>query len=294
MTGEEAEAQHAAVAQKAAEKAAEKAAAAAKKAKPREKVIRLGADRETKKLAAQVAAIEAAAGHQSSGEESTAETAPPPHKKTKTQRSSPPPRNSPRDVTPDVTPDITPATSDDPESPMPEIEASKKKKKQGVKSTKSTKRAEKQRDTLVLTEDQEHQIVDWVKNHPILYSRVTKGHECQRNNEHLWIKLAEDMQVEDFRQLMTWWETLRNRYVRLHLKEQKSGSAPLDQNLMTPKDLFAYNQCNFLHGHVRHQHQPKPTKSAVAQAARPQEAPEDLHVLADVVVPAAGGPLEEG
>ena len=110
--------------------------------------------------------------------------------------------------------------------------------------------------------------------------------------------LAEEMKVGDFEQIKTWWETIRNRYVRLHCESDKSGSAPLDESLMTPKDLFAWRQCNFLHRHIRHQQQQRPTKKALRHALEPPPPQRDLLVDADdlarVVVPAAGDPLGEG
>ena len=301
--------------EKAADKAAEKKAASQAKKQKKEKPvkqIRLSSTREERELAASIASIV----RQSSDSEDDPETASPPSKKAKPPTKaahSPRGPTPPSDAGPEETPpssshgsgrDVSPANS---ERSLPDIKAAKKnkkKKKEKGDGSQKPKRAAKVRDTLHLTDDQENHIIEWVKNHPVLYNRVAKGHECQRNNEHLWVKLAEEMAIADFEQLKTWWETLRNRYARLHRLHTASGSGAIEERKKTPRDQFAWDHCNFLHGHVRHQYNPKPTKSALQPEPQPPAAPdagpdaapdvlEDAD-LAQVVVPAAGGPLDEG
>ena len=105
----------------------------------------------------------------------------------------------------------------------------------------SVKRA---RLTACFTDEQELQIVEFVKEHPSFFSKTDPEYMDRYHREALWQQLAEEMSLEAV-DVKRWWDTQRTRYGKL--TKRVSGQAP---KKLTTRQQWVCNQLGFLDSHI--------------------------------------------
>ena len=274
-----------------------------KKKAPVRKTIRLGGSAKAQATARAVAAACARDAGDRSSEDSD-DDHPPPAKKKALNKDSPP--ASPRSVSPP--PHGEDDESDDSDgshesgADVEEEAVSPSPKKKRKKTKKGSGKPRGRKPAVVLTTEQEQDVLEWIKSNPKFYDKEAKGWLVQREHLHLWVDKAKQMGLGYYEELTTWWKTLRTRYTRVHLNKTKSGSGSVKK--LTAKDQFAWDNAAFLHDHIRHQVNRNSTKEIRHQGPAPTQTPppdlaedvarDELDDLAQVVVPAAGGQEDTG
>ena len=123
-----------------------------------------------------------------------------------------------------------------------------------------------------LSDKQQEEMLEWIKGLPQLYNRKNQGHKKQSCHTHLWQERAEHYGIENYESLITWWQTLRTRFTRVHKNMTASGSGA--KKNLTEKDQFVWDHASFLHGHIRHHVNPQPTQEIQRSAPAPRPAPQ--------------------
>lgn len=98
---------------------------------------------------------------------------------------------------------------------------------------------------LLLTEEQEVDIGEWLRNHPQLYSKALKAYKDVGKKTKLWDDKARDIGLESGVLLKTWYESIRTKVGKM--TKEKSGSATKE---MTDRDVFIQNNFSFLGDHI--------------------------------------------
>ena len=121
-------------------------------------------------------------------------------------------------------------------------------------STQS-KRKKRQRVTpLLLTEDQEEGLSDWLKSNDFIYMKGKREYKDSARKKTLWEGKALELGIE-YKALMTWYESIRTRIGKL--TSQPSGSS---RTVMTDRDLFILRNFDFLKTQIARQ----PSRLAVS------------------------------
>ena len=98
---------------------------------------------------------------------------------------------------------------------------------------------------LVLSDEQEMELADWLKENPMLYTKSMKEYKDTARKIDLWNSKAAELDLESGPLLKTWYESVRTKVGKL--SDKKSGSATKD---MTDRDTFLMQNFGFLASHI--------------------------------------------
>ena len=105
--------------------------------------------------------------------------------------------------------------------------------------------AKKKKKSLVLSDEQEMELADWLKENPMLYTKSMKEYKDTAKKIDLWNSKAAELDLESGPLLKTWYESVRTKVGKL--SDKKSGSATKD---MTDRDTFPMKNFGFLASHI--------------------------------------------
>ena len=105
--------------------------------------------------------------------------------------------------------------------------------------------AKKKKKFLVLSDEQEMELGDWLKENPMLYTKTMKEYKDMAKKIHLWNSKAAGLDVESGSVLKTWYESVRTKGGKL--SDKKSSLATKD---MTDRDTFLMQNFGFLASHI--------------------------------------------
>jgi hypothetical protein len=146
------------------------------------------------------------------------------------------PPASPRSVTPPPeNPDAqgTAAAAAALEADIPALQAGPSKSKR------------KKSKTVVLTDEQEVEVGEWLRMHPELYTKGLKGYKEVAKKQKLWADKTEELKLESVVLLKTWYESIRTKIGKM--KKTKSGTGTKDT---TDRDKFVMANFGFLVDHI--------------------------------------------
>jgi len=103
----------------------------------------------------------------------------------------------------------------------------------------------KRKSPVILTEEQEIDMGEWLRQNPMLYSKAMKEYKNTLKKNRLWDEKAAELDLESGQLLRTWYESIRTRVGKVALK--KSGSAALE---LTDRDKFIMAHFSFLGTHI--------------------------------------------
>ena len=83
--------------------------------------------------------------------------------------------------------------------------------------TQPEKRKKKKAVPLTLTEQQEDDVVEWIRDNPILYSKGLKEYKDTARKQRLWEEKGRELNLESATVLMTWYNSMRTRLGKLTL-----------------------------------------------------------------------------
>lgn len=125
------------------------------------------------------------------------------------------------------------------EPPAASQQASAEAESQPAPKSKRTKRK-----ALVLTEEQEVDLAEWIRIHPEIYSKGLKSYKDSGRKKKLWDDKAEELNIE-YDVLRVWYESIRSKIGKL--TASKSGSAAKEE---TDRDKFIMSNFGFLKEHI--------------------------------------------
>ena len=138
---------------------------------------------------------------------------------------------------------------------------------QQTSTTSSSVNGQKKRPrSLILTTEQENDVVEWLMDHPCLFDKKEGDYKDTAMKARLWNGKAEELQM-DVSMLRTWFESMRTRFGKL--TKRKSGDGAPQK---TDRDKWILSRFAFLASHiVRHPGRPagglKRKLAAVASTA---------------------------
>lgn len=118
---------------------------------------------------------------------------------------------------------------------------------QPAKKTSQAARRKKKETRAVhlnLTDEQETDLADWLKDTPYLYTKGSRSFRNSGTKTVAWDKKAKLMNV-DSEELFTWYKSIRTRVGKL--TGDKSGQAPV---ILSDRDQFILNTFRFLSDHI--------------------------------------------
>ena len=110
-------------------------------------------------------------------------------------------------------------------------------------STQDKKR--KRRQNLVLEEDMEEDIIEWLLQNPILYAKGMKEYKDTQKKQRMWEKKAKELNLESAKILQTWYKSMRTRLSKL--TNQKPGDGTRD---LTDRDRWVLEKFDFPRKHI--------------------------------------------
>lgn len=125
------------------------------------------------------------------------------------------------------------------------------------KSKKKTKRAK--RDPLRLSEAESADMAEWLRQNPILYDRNREDFHLKPKREKLWQRKAEELKVEDYKRLRTWYYSQRTKYSKLTNRGPSGGGA---MPPLSTKDQWVLDNFEFCKSHIIRQ--PRRTGQSVS------------------------------
>ena len=107
-----------------------------------------------------------------------------------------------------------------------------------------TKRMKK---PLVLSEEKELEMAEWMRRHAFLYSKGMKEYKDSGKKNRLWQEKAEDLGVESGALLKVWYESVRTKVGKI--SDKKSGSAHKDlrEGHLLDVELWLPGDSHFAH-----------------------------------------------
>ena len=106
--------------------------------------------------------------------------------------------------------------------------------------------SKRQRKHCPIERKDEQGLIEWIRDHEILWNRSKEEFRNRREKEHLWSQKAQELGI-DSKYLTTWYESLRTRYGRLRKKEKgKSGDGRVDTSMWTDRDKWVLESFKFL------------------------------------------------
>ena len=98
---------------------------------------------------------------------------------------------------------------------------------------------------LILTDEQETLLSDWLKENPMLYTKSMKEFKDTAKKTSMWNDKAAELDLESGALLRTWYESVRSKVGKL--TDKKSGSNTKD---LTDRDTFLMSNFGFLSKHI--------------------------------------------
>ena len=160
------------------------------------------------------------------------------------------PKNNVRGKSPRATPRKTPriprSPPRSPRSPSPPATSSQTTTSSSQRSTSAATRRQLE-EKLLLTPDQEQQLVDWFEAHPEFWDKENVGFKRKGKKDALLDDLAKDMELVGS-QILTWFQSQRSMYGRL----LKKTTGPSGTGLRLATAMQKWNLANFafLRSHV--------------------------------------------
>ena len=115
-------------------------------------------------------------------------------------------------------------------------------KEESSQSSQKTRR--KRNFGLILTGQQETEIGEWLRSHPMLYIRTMSTFK-DAEKKTLWKEKADELEVESGEMLETWYKSIRTRISKM--MKDKSGSGVIHR---TDRDKFIQTNFGFLQGYI--------------------------------------------
>lgn len=138
----------------------------------------------------------------------------------------------------------TSTISEAPVLPQPEEQESGENIVNDASPEPDPKKQKKDKILVVLTEEEENVMVEWLEANPILYNKKLKTYKDTSKKDTLWREKALEM-GKDVIILKTWYTSLRTRYGRL--RKFNSGQEAPD---LTERDLWILRSFEFLKNHI--------------------------------------------
>ncbi|KAK6190706.1 hypothetical protein SNE40_002509 [Patella caerulea] len=92
--------------------------------------------------------------------------------------------------------------------------------------------------------EEEESMVEWLKEHPLLYNKKLSSNKDKGKKDSLWSEQA-TLLGKDVSNIMVWYQSIRTRYGRLSKKKSGSGAGEL-----TDRDNWILEKFDFLKGHI--------------------------------------------
>lgn len=103
------------------------------------------------------------------------------------------------------------------------------------------------RKALLLDDDTQEQLIEWVREHELLWRKGATEYKDTKRKAELWARKARELDIEGGAEaLRTWWKSARDLYAKLLSK--KSGQAAAN---LTDRELFIQRTCAFLQKEVK-------------------------------------------
>ena len=88
-------------------------------------------------------------------------------------------------------------------------------------------------------------MVEWLKNHPLFYTKTMKEYKDIAKKVNLWNEKANELNIEGGSMLKTWYNSIRSKVGKI--TDTKSGSAA---RTLTDRDQFLLANFGFLAPHI--------------------------------------------
>lgn len=125
-------------------------------------------------------------------------------------------------------------------------ESSQKKAFEKEESSQSSQKPKRKRNFgIILTGEQEVEMGEWLRSHPMLYIRTMSSFKDAAKKKTLWKEKAEELDVESGEMLETWYKSIRTRISKM--MKDKSGSGVIHR---TDRDKFIQTNFGFLQGYI--------------------------------------------
>jgi len=98
--------------------------------------------------------------------------------------------------------------------------------------------------------EDEEAMVEWLKEHPLLYNKKLASYKDKGKKDSLWAEQA-TLLGKDVLNLTVWYRSIRTRYGRLVKKKSGTGAGE-----RTDRDNWILEKFDFLKGHI-HEVQPR-------------------------------------
>jgi hypothetical protein len=95
-----------------------------------------------------------------------------------------------------------------------------------------------------LTAQQEQEMIDWLREHPVLWNKKLRDYKDTTLKESMWMAQAEKLGKE-VQMIKVWYKSIRTRFGRLKNKPSGTGDDEL-----TERDHWILTSCDFLRGHI--------------------------------------------
>ena len=102
------------------------------------------------------------------------------------------------------------------------------------------KSSRKKASPLILGDEVEDELVEWIQQHESLYDKTKKGYRKTDEKKRLWQSKADELKIT-LQALMVWYKSQRTRYGKL--LEKKSGQGT---KLLTDREKWILEKWSFL------------------------------------------------
>lgn len=94
--------------------------------------------------------------------------------------------------------------------------------------------------SLILSDDQEEDVIEWLKEHPVLYTKTMRDYKDRAKKMQLWEEKAKEMGLLNGMQLLTWYESMRTRLGKLTRSKSGDGAKELTERQQWVLDKFDF------------------------------------------------------